>query len=32
MSTLSDLPLGTTFGLETVREALKSATEEGSFS
>jgi glycosyltransferase involved in cell wall biosynthesis len=27
MSTLSDLPLGTTFGLETVREALKSATE-----
>ena len=27
MSSLSDLPLGTTFGLETVREALRSATE-----
>jgi glycosyltransferase involved in cell wall biosynthesis len=29
MATLSDLPLGDTFGLETVREALRSATEEG---
>ena len=28
MATLSDLPLGDTFGLETVREALRSATEE----
>ena len=29
MVTLSDLPLGSTFGLETVRDALRSATEEG---
>ena len=28
-TTISDLPLGGTFGLETVREALRSATEEG---
>jgi glycosyltransferase involved in cell wall biosynthesis len=27
MATLSDLPLGSTFGLETVREALRSATD-----
>jgi hypothetical protein len=27
-ATISDLPLGGTFGLETVREALRSATEE----
>jgi hypothetical protein len=29
MATLTDLPLGTTFGLETVRDALRNATEEG---
>ena len=29
MTTLSDLPLGSTFGLETVRACLRSATEEG---
>lgn len=29
MVTLSDLPLGSTFGLETVRDALRSTTEEG---
>jgi glycosyltransferase involved in cell wall biosynthesis len=28
MASISDLPLGTTFGLETVREALRSASEE----
>jgi len=28
-ATLSDLPLGDTFGLETVRAALRSATEDG---
>jgi len=28
-TTLSDLPLGDTFGLETVRAALRSATEDG---
>jgi glycosyltransferase involved in cell wall biosynthesis len=28
MATVSDLPLGPTFGLETVREALRSATQE----
>lgn len=27
MATLSDMPLGSTFGLETIREALRSATE-----
>jgi glycosyltransferase involved in cell wall biosynthesis len=30
MASISDLPLGSTFGLETVREALRSASEEGS--
>ncbi len=29
MSTLSDMPLGETFGLENVREFLRSSTEEG---
>jgi glycosyltransferase involved in cell wall biosynthesis len=29
MASISDLPLGSTFGLETVREALRSASEEG---
>ncbi len=29
VATISDLPLGGTFGLETVREALLSATEDG---
>jgi glycosyltransferase involved in cell wall biosynthesis len=28
MASISDLPLGNTFGLETVREALRSASEE----
>ena len=28
-ATISDMPLGGTFGLETVREALRSATEDG---
>jgi hypothetical protein len=28
MASISDLPLGATFGLETVREALRSASEE----
>jgi glycosyltransferase involved in cell wall biosynthesis len=30
MASISDMPLGSTFGLETVREALRSASEEGS--
>jgi hypothetical protein len=30
-ATISDLPLGETFGLETVREALRSATERADF-